>query len=426
KRVIAVVGNTGVGKSQLAVEIAASLRGEVINTDALQASADTAALSRVYRGFDVLTNKMPIEERKGVPHHLMEFVDSKDTYGVVDFEQDALRTIEDIHGRARTPVLVGGTHYYLQSMLWKQSLIAGHGNVSSPSDEEGDPHDNSLESGEDTSVLYHRLRSVDPIMAERWHPNDRRKIIRSLQVSLQWPCGCWQVQLIDSKANARDGSRYPVCIIWVHAEAKALNQRLDHRVDVMIKASLNGLLDEIAELRWLAQEKGDPSPDHKRGVAQGIGKRGHSYRLGELSQLMHTCTEQMKAATRRYAKRQTSWISNKLLPVCADSGDENQVRMYVLDATSLDRWDEQVGKPGVEVARAFLEGKTGPLPSELNPQADALLGTMKRYEWRKHVCPTCLNRDGSKVVLNGELEWKDHMRSRRHRRQAANMKRRQQ
>ncbi|KAJ3146706.1 hypothetical protein HK101_002294, partial [Irineochytrium annulatum] len=112
--VVVVVGTTGVGKSNLAIEIARSLNGEVINADSMQ----------VYEGLDIVTNKVTDEERKGVVHHLLGFVDPAEEYSVGQFEKDALRTIADIHSRNKLPILVGGTHYYIQSLLWRNSLIA--------------------------------------------------------------------------------------------------------------------------------------------------------------------------------------------------------------------------------------------------------------------------------------------------------------
>ncbi|KAJ2102487.1 tRNA dimethylallyltransferase, mitochondrial, partial [Coemansia sp. S142-1] len=111
---IAITGTTGVGKSQLAIELARALNGEVINADALQ----------VYKGYDIITNKVSSEEMLGVPHHLLGFVEPSREYTVQEFEQDALRKISEIHQRNRVPILVGGTNYYIQSVMFRKSLIS--------------------------------------------------------------------------------------------------------------------------------------------------------------------------------------------------------------------------------------------------------------------------------------------------------------
>ncbi|KAJ2842816.1 tRNA dimethylallyltransferase, mitochondrial, partial [Coemansia erecta] len=107
---------TGVGKSQLAIELARAVNGEVINADAMQ----------VYKGYDIITNKVTKEETLGVPHHLIGFVEPNKEYSVQRFEQDALQKISEIHQRNRVPILVGGTNYYIQSVLFRKSLISNN------------------------------------------------------------------------------------------------------------------------------------------------------------------------------------------------------------------------------------------------------------------------------------------------------------
>ncbi|KAJ3206658.1 hypothetical protein HDU67_008033, partial [Dinochytrium kinnereticum] len=113
KVVVAIVGTTGVGKSNLAIELAKRFGGEVINADSMQ----------VYRGLDIATNKVTEEEKEGVPHHLMSFVDPPEEYSVSQFEVDCVKKISDLHSRSILPILVGGTHYYIQSVLWHSTLI---------------------------------------------------------------------------------------------------------------------------------------------------------------------------------------------------------------------------------------------------------------------------------------------------------------
>ncbi|KAF9158908.1 hypothetical protein DFQ26_007106, partial [Actinomortierella ambigua] len=172
--VIAVIGTTGVGKSNLSIQLAKELDGEVINADALQ----------VYKGLDIITNKMPMDEREGVEHHLMDFLPLDSEYSVIEFKDDALKLIKEIHERERMPVVVGGTHYYIQSLLWRDTLLDTKKTVDDQSNEETRK---TLQSNEeflrdaDTATLYRKLQEVDPVMANKWHEKDRRKISRSLQ-----------------------------------------------------------------------------------------------------------------------------------------------------------------------------------------------------------------------------------------------------
>ncbi|KAI1317324.1 hypothetical protein EDD11_008693 [Mortierella claussenii] len=173
--VIAVIGTTGVGKSNLSIQLAKELDGEVINADALQ----------VYQGLDIITNKMPLDEREGIKHHLMDFLPMDQEYSVLDFKADALDLIKQIHDRKHIPVVVGGTHYYIQSLLWRDTLLDTKKNAGTFSKTEQQEQNKASEKflqESDTPTLYKKLQEVDPIMANKWHENDRRKITRSLQV----------------------------------------------------------------------------------------------------------------------------------------------------------------------------------------------------------------------------------------------------
>ncbi|KAG0234585.1 hypothetical protein BGW41_001098 [Actinomortierella wolfii] len=255
--VIAVIGTTGVGKSNLSIQLAKELKGEVINADALQ----------VYKGLDIITNKMPLDEREGIEHHLMDFLPLDREYSVIEFKDDALKLIKEIHDREHMPVVVGGTHYYIQSLLWRDTLLdtkkAVDEQASEESRNEAKKNEDFLRNA-DTATLYKKLQEIDPIMAKKWHENDRRKISRSLQVYFE--TGERQSDLI-KKQHAIPNSerlRMPSCIFWVYSEPNVLNARLDARVDTMIQG---GLFDEIQSMRKMV----GPNTDYERGIWQAIG-----------------------------------------------------------------------------------------------------------------------------------------------------------
>ncbi|RIB20509.1 IPP transferase-domain-containing protein [Gigaspora rosea] len=334
KGVIAIVGTTGVGKSELGVQLAKALHGEVINGDSMQ----------VYKGMDIITNKMPMEEREGIPHHLMDFLEPHQEYRVTEFTEDAIKIIEDIHSRDRVPIIVGGTHYYIQSLLWKNSLIKSYDDECD-NDSEDDENLNS-----ETDVLYKRLQEVDPIMANKWHWNDRRKIRRSLQIYLQTGKrhSDWikEQHLPDEKASSL---RFPLtCIFWLYADPKVLDQRLDKRVDNMIKM---GLFEELKYLR--NKVKNDVSyggnVNYTRGIFQAIGYKEFEAYLNALEETPHlndkaveTNIEAMKSAKRRYSRKQIRWIRNKLLLKCqennlndADTNYKSKAGVYLFNTTCI-------------------------------------------------------------------------------------------
>ncbi|KAF9282318.1 hypothetical protein BGZ88_011092 [Linnemannia elongata] len=448
--VIAVIGTTGVGKSNLSIQLSKELDGEVINGDALQ----------VYKGLDIITNKMPLDEREGVVHHLMDFLPMDQEYSVLDFKADALGLIEKIHERKHMPVVVGGTHYYIQSLLWRDTLLDTKKNVGTLSEtqqqEESDANEKFLRDS-DTATLYKKLQEVDPIMANKWHENDRRKITRSLQVFFE--TGECQSDLIKKQHALPDSERLrmPTCIFWVYSAPDVLNARLDARVDTMVKG---GLFEEIQGMR----KSVGPSTDYERGIWQAIGykefdpyftaveeaiKNNQPTDTDELEKLKSECTETMKTRTRQYAKRQVLWIRNKLLPLCR----EKEVKIYLLDATSLDTWKENVGNVAVKIAKSFFTGEDLPDAEGLNQYAKEMLAAQRDLDsavsalesWEKKECDICTSMQrimhekyaqpaGSTttttstdeqqlpppVIIHGPTSWEQHLRSKMHRKMRTN------
>ncbi|KAJ2357517.1 tRNA dimethylallyltransferase, mitochondrial [Coemansia sp. RSA 2618] len=416
KGLIAIVGTTGVGKSQLAIEIARAVNGEVINADALQ----------MYAGYDIITNKVTPEETQGVAHHLLGNIPVHREYTVQEFERDALAKIAEIHGRDHVPILVGGTNYYVQSVMFGKSLVR---------QEQIDPPDRGFESrfaGTSNEDLWQELRAKDPIMAENWHPNNRRKVLRSLEVLHMTGRrhSEWVRETEDARAH-EETLRFPTLLLWLFADPAKLNARLDARVDTMMARGM------FAEIEQLARDIADPcalggsaADDFTVGLKQAIGFREFQPYLqakaegnpepSELDALKAAGIVDMKTATRRYAKRQISWLRNKMLPECNTTLEKTlHAHAFVLDATDLDRWNADVRDPGTRLARSFIADEKLPDASSLSSTAAAMLADIKApnsvLAWRRHLCSVC-STDDKQVWLNGDDEHKQHMRSRRHRR----------
>ena len=113
KPIISIVGTTGVGKSQFSIDLAKAINGEIINADSMQ----------IYKKLDQITNKHPLEERNGIPHHIMDYVSWDEDYHIHKFSQDAQKSIDDIHNRGKVPIVIGGTHYYLQTLLFNNKTL---------------------------------------------------------------------------------------------------------------------------------------------------------------------------------------------------------------------------------------------------------------------------------------------------------------
>ncbi|CEI87794.1 Putative tRNA dimethylallyltransferase [Rhizopus microsporus] len=425
RKIAAVIGSSGIGKSKLAVELCKALNGQVINADALQ----------VYKGLDIITNKMPVNEREGIKHHLMDFLNPEEEYSVTEFLKDCSQKIESISEQSQLPVVVGGTNYYIQSLIWNNTLIGQRENSPALDDF---PELDKLE----TSELYERLSQVDPVMANKWHPSDRRKILRSLKIYHQTGQPQSEIIKLQKEQNETEGlqPRYRSLIFWIYAEPSKLNPRLDERVDQMIET---GLFDEIKDLRnrvvqGSIKAPGQNEEKYQRGLWQAIGyKEFDPYfnaleegkEESEIVKIKDECTERMKAATRRYAKRQIQWIRNKLLPtVMKSKGDD--VLVYLLDANDLSNWNVNVKDTAITVAKAFQ--KDLPLPSAtslsvtaeamLTPSEDAQDTQSRVLNWKKYVCDICKTDKGEPLQLNGDKEWEQHKKSRFHRKYVKHLK----
>ena len=159
------LGPTASGKSALGLALAERYRGEIINCDS----------TAVYRGFDIGTDKVPVEARRGIPHHLVDFVDPTEVYTAAQFARDAERAIRDIHSRGRLPILVGGTGFYYRALT--RGLFPGPG-----ADEKLRGRLDGIAARKGPECLHRILQRIDPASAARIMPRDRKRLVRALEV----------------------------------------------------------------------------------------------------------------------------------------------------------------------------------------------------------------------------------------------------
>ena len=327
---------------------------------------------------------------------------------------------------------MGGTHYYTQSLLFKDAL----------SKEPALDLDENKEYfpilDQPTSVILEKLREVDPVMANRWHPNESRKIQRSLEIYLRTGKPASQVydeQRIkrEIEQNAAEGDlaesttglRSPTLLFWVHANKDVLYPRLDGRVDKMLARGLLGEVDELTRFRAEYEARTGNAVDQSRGIWVSIGyKEFLDYQSAlaesnlpppELEKQKTAAIEKTQAATRQYANRQVKWIRIKLLNALFSAGGKSNT--FLLDGSDLSRWEEQVTQPATTITDYFLSGQTLPEPSTMSAAAAENLIPKRNYDlgqrpdlWQKKVCETC------GTVSITESEWKQHGKSRTHRR----------
>jgi tRNA dimethylallyltransferase len=278
-RLWAVVGATGTGKSDFALDLAGRLReqgnpAEIVNADAMQ----------LYRGMDIGTAKLPVEERRGIPHHLLDVRDITEEAAVAWYQPLARAAIAEIHARGGDAILVGGSGLYVSSVVFDFRFPprdpAIRARLQGELDELG------------AGALLERLRAADPETATRIDPHNGRRIVRALEV-IEQGSTTHQATLPAAPELWHPSSR----LIGLHVERSRLVERLDARVERMWAA---GLVDEVAHLRGIGLERG-ATASRAIGYAQALGQLDG--RLTRAEAIAET-----QALTRRYARRQVSWF----------------------------------------------------------------------------------------------------------------------
>jgi len=297
---LAIVGPTAAGKSALALALAERLDGEIINCDSVQ----------LYRGFNVGTGKIPPEERRGIPHHLLDRVEPEQLFTAGDYRREASRVLTDVRERGKWPIIVGGTGLYLRALLL--GLFEGP-----ERSEDLRARLGALAERRGREFLHRLLGRLDQRAAARIHPRDTPKIIRAVEVRLlaRQPMSA----MLERGRVGLQGFR--VFKVGLIPDRKQLAYRINARGERMFAF---GLLEETRAL--LAR------PDAARIKplgALGYRQAGAALR-GELS--LEDAIRETQAATRRYAKRQMTWFRRETdIAWFAGFGDDAQIQAQVLE-----------------------------------------------------------------------------------------------
>lgn len=278
-KVLVVLGPTASGKTRLSVELAKAFNGEVISADSMQ----------IYKYMNIGTAKPDDEEKQGIPHHLMDIVEPKDTFTLQDYLLLAKKKTDDILSRGKLPIIAGGTGLYITSFMDNISL----------SDEEGDIEYreklSEIAEREGGEVLLKKLEEIDPQTAERLHPNNVKRIIRALE--LYHTTGITITEQNErSKSTPSPYDFYPIGLGYNDREI--LYGRINHRVDEMMKKGLENEVRTLVETGLLPLDS---------NAFQAIGyKQFAPYFKSEIS--LEEVSENIKRESRRYAKRQITWF----------------------------------------------------------------------------------------------------------------------
>jgi tRNA dimethylallyltransferase len=301
--ILALVGPTGIGKTELGLQLAARLDAEIVNCDSRQ----------VYRHLDIGTAKPTATERAAVPHHLFDVVDPDEPFDCARYRDLARGAIADIQARGRGVVLVGGSGLYLK--------VVRFGLAPAP------PRDTALRTQLEAvetaapGTLHERLRASDPATAVRLHPRDRVRLIRALEVGALTgrPLSAWQAE------HAFRTVELSVRVVALTLERAALHARLDARCRAMIA---RGLVDEVRGL-WQRGYGPDLAP------LQSIGYREIGAHLQGRCDL-ETAIAAMQRATRQFAKRQMTWFRADPTVTWVDAQSASAEQLVAMATSSAD------------------------------------------------------------------------------------------
>lgn len=311
---VAIVGPTAAGKSALALAIAEAAGGEILNYDSVQ----------MYQGFDIGSGKVPVAERRGVPHHLLDFVDPAQVFTAGDYRRQALRELSGIRERGNLAVLVGGTGLYLRALL--QGLFEGPRRS-----ETVRARLRTVEARGGPERLHRLLARLDAARASRIHPRDVQKVIRAIEV-----CLLARQPMSAMFAHGRVGLEgYRVLKLGLDPPRHELRGRIGRRVEDMYAA---GLLEETRE----ALARPDASrlkPLEALGYAQACAALRGAISIEE-------AVRKTQDATRQYAKRQMTWFRREegvtwFAGFGDDPGLQRQVIGWVRDRLPLADWSEK-------------------------------------------------------------------------------------
>lgn len=270
-KVIVIAGPTAVGKSDLAVELAQLYNGEVVNGDSVA----------VYKELNIGSAKISEEEMKGVKHHLVGYKDTVEEYSVAEFQRDARKVIDDIISRGKLPIVCGGTGLYLKALTYDYNFV------------EMERPDNNYD-GVDTEELYKKLQKIDPKSAELIHINNRKRIIRALQIA---ESGTSKSEI---EAVQKHEKVYDSLVIGLTLDRELLKKRINKRVDIMME---RGLVEEVTSLF--------DKYGYDYHCFSAIGyKEFVPYYQGKLP--LERVVEDIKTHTRQFAKRQYTWFNNQM------------------------------------------------------------------------------------------------------------------
>ena len=269
KKVIVITGPTAVGKTKLSIEIAKRLQTDIINGDAYQ----------IYQKMNIGTAKPTDDEKQGVIHHYMDFLDSSKTYSIAEFQKGVRECIDDLTSKNKVPLIVGGSGLYIDSVIKNYQFL-----------EEKRSNEQSKYDSLTNEELHQVLANLDPDKASEIHPNNRKRVLRAIELISS--------NVYNSSRSKKNELVYDALIIFLNDNRESLYDRINKRVDKMLA---DGLIEEVKNI-------GINNYSMTSKVAIGY-KEVIQYLNNEID--YNEMVEQIKKNSRHYAKRQFTWFKNQ-------------------------------------------------------------------------------------------------------------------
>ena len=292
-KVIVICGPTASGKTSLSISLAKKINGEIVSCDSMQ----------IYKEMDIGSAKPTVEEMQEIKHYLVDFVSPEKRYSVSEYKEDASKAIEEIINKGKTPIIVGGTGLYLNSLIYNIQYNEMEVDLNYRRELEKEAEEYGLE------VLYNRAKEIDPEAMEKVSANDKKRITRVLEIYNA--TGRNKTEL---EKKSRKEVPYNYLIFGINMERSILYDRINKRVDIMLE---QGLIEEVKNL--INKYSNMPT------AMQGLGyKEVKEFLDGNISK--EEMIEKIKMETRRYAKRQITWfkrIENIILLYGLNKTEEN-------------------------------------------------------------------------------------------------------
>lgn len=300
KPLIIIAGPTAAGKTETAILLAKKIGGEIVSADSMQ----------VYRHMDIGSAKVSLEEMQGVPHHLINVLEPTEEFNVVRFQTMAKAAIEDIYARGKIPLIVGGTGFYIQSVLYDIDFTENEGDTAYRHELE------NLAKEKGNETLYRMLTEVDPQSAKELHPNNVKRVIRALEYHRL----TGQKISEHNQEQRQKVSPYDAYYFVLTMDRAKLYHRIDLRVDLMLE---QGLVEEVRKLKEMGLTKNDVS-------MQGLGyKEILAYLDGEMT--FEEAVYTVKRDTRHFAKRQMTWFRREPDAVWIDCDPDRRTAEDIVD-----------------------------------------------------------------------------------------------